>query len=206
MLKIWGRSNSINVQKVLWCCEELGLDYERIEAGHNFGVTDTPMYTAMNPNGLVPTIANGRFQLWESNVIVRYLAHTHGYDYLCPAEIEQRFDAERWMDWQATTLWPALRPIFVSLIRTPEHQRDQAAVSKAESQCASAMKILDAQLAGRPFVTGGSLTMGDIPVGAAVHRWYALDIERPHLPNLARWYDALCTRSAFSTTVMAPLS
>jgi glutathione S-transferase len=74
MLRIWGRTNSINVQKVLWCCHELGLDYERIDAGSDFGVTDTPEYVAMNPNRLVPTIDDGDIRLWESNVIVRYLA------------------------------------------------------------------------------------------------------------------------------------
>src|SRR5258705_2104404 len=112
MLRIWGRTNSINVQKVLWCCQELGLDYERIDAGNNFGVTDTPEYIAMNPNRLVPTIDDGDIQLWESNVIVRYLAQKHGDGRLCPADIATRFDAERWMDWQGTVLWPALRPLF----------------------------------------------------------------------------------------------
>jgi glutathione S-transferase len=112
MLKIWGRANSINVQKVLWCCGELGLDFERIDAGNEFGVTKTPEYCSLNPNGLVPTVEDGDFQLWESNVIVRYLAHKVGHNRLFPAETMTRFDAERWMDWQAT-VWPALRPLFI---------------------------------------------------------------------------------------------
>jgi glutathione S-transferase len=95
MLRIWGRTNSINVQKVLWCCHELSLDYERIDAGSDFGVTDTPEYRAMNPNRLVPTIDDGDIRLWESNVIVRYLAQKHDYGRLCPADIATRFDAER---------------------------------------------------------------------------------------------------------------
>lgn len=119
MLKIWGRANSINVQKVLWCCGELGLCFERINAGNEFGVTNTPAYRAMNPTGLVPTIEDGDFRLWESNVIVRYLARKDEKRRVYPSDIHSRFDAERWMDWQATLLWPALRPLFVQLIRTP---------------------------------------------------------------------------------------
>lgn len=133
MLKIWGRANSINVQKVLRCCGELGLQYDRIDAGHEFGVTKTPQYRVLNPNGLVPTIEDGDFQLWESNVIVRYLAQKSGHGRLYPADIKTGFDAERWMDWQTTVFWPALRPLFIELIRTPPAKRDATVISRAES-------------------------------------------------------------------------
>ena len=93
MLKIWGRANSINVQKVLWCCGELGLRYERIDAGNEFGLTKSPEYRALNPNALVPTIEDGDFQLWESNVIVRYLAQKCQNSCLCPVDITTRFDS-----------------------------------------------------------------------------------------------------------------
>jgi glutathione S-transferase len=42
--------------KVLWLMEELGLSYERIDAGGAFGRTKEPEYRAMNPMGLVPTL------------------------------------------------------------------------------------------------------------------------------------------------------
>src|SRR5829696_9275573 len=126
MLTLWGRVNSINVQKVHWCLKELGLAYDRIEAGREFGVVDTPEYRRMNPNGLVPTIEDDGFVLWESNVIVRYLAARHGAGRLYPDDLRVRFDAERWMDWQATTLWPALRPVFIGLVRTPVAERDSS--------------------------------------------------------------------------------
>src|SRR5260370_414348 len=162
MLRIWGRTNSVNVQKVLWCWHELGLDYQRIDAGNDFGVTDTPEYIAMNPNRLVPTIDDGDIQLWESNVIVRYLAQKHGDGWLCPADIATRFDAERWMDWQATVFWPALRPLFIALIRAPQ-QHDAAVISKGESLSLSALRVLDARLSHRTFLAGDAFSMGDIP-------------------------------------------
>jgi glutathione S-transferase len=206
MLKIWGRTNSINVQKVLWCCHELGLDYERIDAGLHFGVNDTPEYSAMNPTGLVPTIEDGDFQLGESNVIVRYLSHKHSTGGLCPADIATRFDAERWMDWQTAQFWAVLRPLYIALIRTPAAQRDAGVISRAEKLSISAVRILDARLADRPFLAGDVFTMGDIPAAVTVHRWYCLDIGRPEMRNVMRWYDRMRERPAFRRIVMTPLS
>ena len=124
MLKIWGRNNSVNVQKVLWCCEEMGLQYERIDAGGSFGVVNTPQYRELNPNGLVPTIEDDGFVLWESNAIVRYLAAKHSAGKLWPEDLKIRAEADKWMDWQNTTFWPTFRPLFWNLVRTPVDQRD----------------------------------------------------------------------------------
>jgi glutathione S-transferase len=206
MLKIWGRANSINVQKVLWCCGELGLEYERIDAGNEFKVNKTTEYRALNPNGLVPTIEDGHVKLWESNVIVRYLAHKKGNGRLCPADIGTRFDAERWMDWQATTFWPVLRPLFIELIRTPPAKRDAEIISKGKNLSLAAARILNDRLADRTFLAGDLFSMGDIPAAATVHRWYALDIEHPELRNLQRWYDRMTQRKPFRDAVMRPLS
>jgi glutathione S-transferase len=206
MLKVWGRANSINVQKVLWCCGELGLEYERIDAGNDFGVTNTPTYRALNPNGLIPTIDDGDVQLWESNVIVRYLAHKSGDSRLCPADIKTRFDAERWMDWQATVFWPALRPLFIELIWTQPAKRNAAVISRGEDLSLAALRILDARLADRRFLAGQAFSMGDIPVAATVHRWYALDICHPELPNVQGWYEQIKERRPFQEVVMTPLS
>jgi glutathione S-transferase len=205
MLKIWGRANSINVQKVLWCCGELGLQYDRIDAGNEFGVIKTPEYRALNPNALVPTIEDGDFQLWESNVIVRYLAQKSQDNRLCPADITTRFDAERWMDWQATVFWPALRPLFIELIRTPPANRDTSAIARGESLSLAAARILDARLSDRTFLAGESFSMGDIPAATTVHRWYALNIHHPELPNLQRWYQLMTQRQPFRDAVMTPL-
>ena len=206
MLKIWGRANSINVQKVLWCCGELGLRYERIDAGNEFGLTKSPEYRALNPNALVPTIEDGDFQLWESNVIVRYLAQKCQHSCLCPVDITTRFDSERWMDWQATVFWPALRPLFIELIRTAPAKRDATVISRAESLSLAAARILDARLSDRTFLAGDAFSMGDIPAATTVHRWYALDIYHPDLPNLYRWYQLMKERPSFRAVVMTPLS
>lgn len=206
MLTIWGRANSSNVQKVVWCCAELGLHYTRIDAGLEFGVNKTPEYLAMNPNAVVPTIDDDGYILWESNVIVRYLATRYGDGAFCPADPKERYLAERWMDWQQTTGWPPLRTVFQGLIRTPPEKRDNAAIERAQDQAKAAMAILDRHLAGRDYLEAGRFTMGDIPNGPTIYRWFALGNSREDLPNLARYHDRLAERPGFREHVMLPLS
>lgn len=205
-MKVWGRPNSINVQKVLWCCRELGLSPQRVVVGGEFGGTQEPGYVAMNPNQLVPTLEDDGFVLWESNVIVRYLAQKFRTAGLCPQDIRSRFDCERWMDWQATTLWPALRPVFIGLIRTSKEDFNSETQERDEAKCAGVLTLLDRSLSDRRFVGGDVFSMADIPIGVSVYRWYALDIVHPRLPNLRRWYDALTERPGFRSEVMLPLS
>lgn len=206
MLRIWGRKNSVNVQKVLWCAAELGLDFERIDAGGAFGRVRDPDYLAMNPNAMIPTIEDDGFVLWESNAIVRYLAAKHGAGTLCPSDLHARADADRWMDWQQTTIGPPMGPVFMGLIRTPEPDRDLKLIEASRAKAADAWRILDARLKGRDFVLGERLTMADIPLGCMTYRWYALPIERPELPSLKAWYDRLASRPAFQTHAMQPLT
>jgi len=206
MLVIWGRSNSVNVQKVLWCCEEMGLAYERIEAGLAFGVVNTPQYRALNPNGLVPTIDDDGFILWESNAIVRYLVAKHAAGTLWPADLKRRAEADRWMDWNNTTFWPAIRPLFHGLVRTAPEQRDPKALEDSRLKTADLARIVDTNLQAHEYLAGDRFTMGDIVLGCAVWRWMTLPIERPALSNLQRWCDALARRLPYQKIVMRPLS
>jgi glutathione S-transferase len=206
MLKIWGRANSINVQKVLWCCGELNVPFERIDAGLQFGINNTPEFKAKNPNALVPLIDDDGFVLWESQAIVRYLARKHGLGSLCPPDLKVCADADRWMDWNATTVWPNLRPIFWNLVRTEPAKRDMPLVATALKGLTASMAILDAHLAGRQFVTGANFTMGDIPLGASIQRWFKMDIERASLPHLAAYHKRLQARPAYAKHVDLPLT
>ncbi|MBM3359422.1 MAG: glutathione S-transferase family protein [Betaproteobacteria bacterium] len=206
MLKIWGRLNSINVQKVLWCCAELKLKYERVDAGMQFGVNNTPEYLAMNPNGLVPTINDDGLILWESHAIVRYLSRKHGKGTLWPTDEKACADADRWMEWYSTTVWPNLRPVFWNLVRMAPDKRDMAAVEDGRKKLAANFDIVNRHLASRQYIAGGALTMGDIPMGVAVHRWFALPIERPAHPNLEAYYGRLKQRAGYKEFCALPLT
>ena len=205
MLKILGRNTSSNVQKVLWCCGELALPFERADLGGPFGGNKEPAYLALNPNGLIPTVDDEGFVLWESNAIVRYLSAKHGTGTLYPSDARVRADADRWMDWQATTLGPALTPLFLGLIRTPPDKRDNALIEAHRQKTAAAFEILDRHLAGRRYMAGDSLTMGDIPLGIMAYRWFSFAVERPEHKNARAWYERLTERPAFRQHVMIPI-
>jgi len=206
MLKIWGRDNSVNVQKALWCCEEMGVQYQRIDAGGTFGVVNTPQYRALNPNGLVPTIEDGPFVLWESNTIVRYLTAKHSPGKLWPEDLKVRAEADKWMDWTNTTFWPTFRPLFWNLVRTPVDKRDEEAIEESRLKTAEILDFLDAHLKNRAYIAGDDLTMGDIPMGCAIWRWLSVPVERPSLPNIQHWFGNLRQRPAYQTVVMLPIS
>jgi glutathione S-transferase len=206
MLTLWGRTNSINVQKVQWCLEELGLAYKRIDAGREFGIVDTPEYRRMNPNALVPTIEDDGFVLWESNAIVRYLAAKHGAGTLWPEALQARADADRWMDWQATAFTPAQGPAFHGLIRAAPEGRDDAAIAQSIAKAEPFAALLDAHLGGRRFVTGDAFTAGDIAVGAAVHRWHNLPTAREKRPNIERYHAELLKRPAAAKVLVTPIT
>ena len=206
MLKIWGRKNSINVQKVLWACGELALPIERVDAGMAFGINNTPEYKAMNPNGLVPLMNDDGFLLWESHAIVRYLARKYGVGALCPADPQVAADADRWMEWYSTTLWLNLKPVFWNLIRTPPEKRDMPLVESSLKLLTANLQVVDAWLAQREYMAGTSFSMGDIPMGVSAFRWYNMPIARPALKHLDAWYARLCSRPAFQQHCMLPLT
>jgi glutathione S-transferase len=202
MLKIWGRNTSINVQKAMWAVGELGIAHQRIDIGGPFGKNDEPAYLAKNPNGLVPTLEEDDFLLWESNSVVRYLASKYGAGTLEPADLRERASAGRWMDWQLTVCAPAIHGLFWGLIRTPPDKRDHAHIDTSKEKTTAAMKILDTQLGKTAFVAGNTFSMGDIPVGLIAYRYRRLVPDRS-FDNLERWYAGIEQRPAFKEHVLA---
>jgi glutathione S-transferase len=208
-LTIWGRPNSVNVQKVLWCLAELDVPFERIDAGMQFGRNTESDYLAMNPNGRVPTLVEGDFVLWESNSIMRYLCLAHGpQSSIYPHEPRQRAAVDRWLDWTLSTVQPIERPVFWGLVRTPPAERDMLALQKAADAVAEVVwKTLDRQLATRRYVEGDAFTLADIALGAYARRWFGIEgVEKPELPQLVRWFASLEGRPGFVRYVAPPLS
>jgi glutathione S-transferase len=205
MIRVWGRGNSVNVQKVMWTIAELGLAHERLDVGGPFGGIDAA-FEARNPNRLIPVIEDQGTVVWESNAIVRYLAARWGQGTLWHPDPSRRAQADMWMDWQQTTIQPNLSPLFLGLIRTPEQQRDGPALAAAAKRLCVSFEMLDAHLEERTHIAGETLSVGDIPLGAVTYRFLHLPIERPALPNLQRWYERLAARATFRTHVMIPLT
>ena len=203
MLKIWGRKNSANVQKVMWAIGELKLAHERIDIAGAFGRNREPAYLALNPNGIVPTLEDGDFVLWESNSIVRYLAGQHPDGGLAPDDPQARARAGQWMDWQLSVLGPAIGDAFWGLIRTPAAERDTASIEASIARTTAAIRILDGQLARTAYVAGDAFSMGDIPVGIFSYRFRELVPQRPALEHFERWYAAISRRQAFQDHILS---
>jgi glutathione S-transferase len=206
MLKIWGRTTSSNVQKVLWCCAELDIPYERVDWGGPFGGNDDPQYRKMNPNGRVPTVEDDGLIIWESNTICRYLCTTRGGERLYPLDPRARTRVERWMDWQLATPGGPMGALLQQLYRTKPEARDQKAIEAARQQALVAWKIADGALEGQPYLAGSGLTLAEITLGTLVYRWHVFPIERPELKNLRAWYERMRERPAFRTHIEIPIS
>lgn len=207
MLKVWGRKNSSNVRKVLWCIEELALEYERAEAGGEFGVVDSPEYRALNPNGRVPMLEDDGFVLWESNVIVRYLSAEYGSDTSWYQDDNRvRAQADKWMDWTTSSFAGAFRDMFWGILRTPAEQQDWVKINASIKTCAELLVIPDKALAEKPYLSGDEIGMGDIPLGSFIYAWFEMPIERPSMPHLEAWYERLKLRPAYRNAVMTALT
>src|SRR5712692_5237517 len=206
MLKIWGRATSSNVQKVLWCCAELNIPFDRVDHGGPFGGNRDPEYLKLNPNGLVPTVIDGDLVMWESNTICRYLAATRKGERLYPRDPALRTHVERWMDWQLSVVGTPMSGLLFGLVRTAPEARDQAAIEAARRRALAAWMIAEDALKNQPYLAGGDLSLAEIVLGTMVYRWFTLPIERPALPALHAWYERLRERPGFKTHIALPIT
>ena len=205
-LKILGRANSANVQKVMWLLTEMEIPGERVDIGGAFGGNREPEYLRMNPNGVVPTLVDGGHVVWESNTILRYLASTRGPTPLYPPDPFARSQVERWMDWQLGTFNATITPLFWGLIRTAPDKRDTQSIEQARIKTQQYMRVLDGVLAVREFAASDAFSLADIALGPQVYRWQEMPLEREPLGNVDRWYARLKTRPGFREHVMQGLS
>jgi len=230
VVTLFGRASSVNVQRVMWCCAEVGVGWDRVDVGGPFGGTATPAFLAMNPNAMVPVLRDGALVVWESNSIVRYLAEAYGGPRWYPADVRVRTLANQWMDWTLGILNPVLRTVYVGLVQTPAQRRERVArlvepgaagrgsspraslrrpyelhphaVAWALKHAGELWNRLDTHLADNRFVAGDAISMGDFAPGPWYHRWTQVPAERPRLPHLDAWYARLAERPAFRANVI----
>ena len=198
MLKIYGYPESINVRKVLWACEELDLPFERIDWGGRFASVSEPTFRALNPVGMVPVIDDSGTVVWESNVIVRYLASTRRRTDLLPTEPASRAHVEQWMDWQVSDFNNSWRVILQGLVRRNPEFENEAAIEKSAAQFSGMVGVIDGVL-GRTgaYIAGSQFTVADICIGLSIHRWRSIPWKWPTYANVDRYYERLLQRRGF---------
>ena len=200
-LKILGRITSINVRKVLWACDELGLVYSRNDAD-----TSDPAFLALNPNAQVPVLIDGAVTLWESNTILRYLANAHGGEALYPRDPVACARVDQWLDWQASDLNPAWSYAFLALARGSEAHNIPLMIERSVARWTQLMQVLDGHLAARAYVAGDAFSLADIAVGLSVTRWLATPFPKPDLPAVAAYHAGLSQRPAFAAYGLAGIA
>ncbi|NVO54837.1 glutathione S-transferase family protein [Rhodobacteraceae bacterium B1Z28] len=204
MLRIWGRKTSSNVQALMWCVGELGLEYERHDVGHRFGGLDTAEFHNLNPNRTIPVLQDGKNPpLWETGPILRYLANQYGDDTFWPKDPVRRAAVDKWAEWAKLNVAMAFTaPIFWRVVRTASSERDEVAITQAIAALESKLRIANSVLAKSACIAGPELTLADVQLGHVLFRYYDIDIPRAPLPHLRRYYDELTDRPAFQQHVM----
>lgn len=208
MITVWGRNNSTNTKKVLWTLEELGLPYEQVMAGMEYGKNTDAGFLALNPNGLVPLLQDGETDLilWESNAIVRYLAAQYGEGRLWPPVPAKRAIGDKWLDWANQTLAPVHRVLLTGLVRTPEEKRDHSTLYEKQLQCEELLLLMDEALADQPWFSGGQFGLGDIALAPFIWNLDHMGLPWQPRPNLERWKEQLAKRPAYEKIVMIEVS
>ncbi|EIX9760172.1 glutathione S-transferase family protein [Klebsiella pneumoniae] len=204
MLTIWGRKTSSNVQALMWCVGELGLDYLRFDVGHRYGGTDGEAFYQLNPNRTVPVLQDGdNPPLWETGAILRYLASRYANEAFWPGDLLARTEVDRWAEWSKQNIALGFTaPVFWRVVRTPAAERDPQAIAAAVTTLEQKLAIAEARLAGSRYLVGDTFTLADIQFGHVLYRYFAIDIPRRPLPHLAAYYARLTARPAFRQHVM----
>jgi glutathione S-transferase len=200
MIRLLGRQTSGNVQKVIFCLEELGLPYAREDYGRQFGNTLTDAYRKLNPTAKVPTLIDGDLVIWESHTILRYLAALHG-PALTGATPAERTTVERWMDWLLGALNTPYVAVFKDVKKEPAERAPDFAAQSAD--LVAQLKILDGHIAGREWFALDRLTLADVALGSIVKRCLEFAVERPRYAELERWQAAIDARPAFAVAIGA---
>ena len=203
-MKLWGRSSAFNVQKALWLLGELHLDFDHEQVGGAYGGLDDPAFLRMNPHGRVPVLRDGDAIVWESHSVLRYLAARYGAEPLWPADPAARSHVDRWMDWSLASLQPAFMRLFWGYFRTPPERWNRAGLQPAIDECDGFFRLLDGELAARPYLAGADFTLADIPAGTALYRYFNMGQPVPRHANVDAWYGRLCAREAYRRVIMVP--
>ncbi|WP_255215148.1 glutathione binding-like protein [Paraburkholderia youngii] len=196
-ITVLGRNTSSNVQKVMWLLAEINRGCERIDVGGKYGGKKGGATLATTRTASSRRSIHGDIVIWESNTILRYLANVFRLSELYPNGHAERANVERWMDWQLSSFGPANVLLYQSIVRTPIAERNEDVIEQHRARNATHLAILEQTPSNHRFIAGDKFTLGDVSMGALVHRWFKLSVMRPDHPHLRGCYDSMCERRPF---------
>jgi glutathione S-transferase len=191
--------------KPLVVANYLNLDYTLHVLDPRKGDFQKPEYAAINPNRRQPTLRDGEYIVWESNAIQQYLAMQKPESGLLPRDERARLDVTRWQFWDLAHWDPHCGAYTFEYVAKPQvlgiHEPDMAVLAKAEEQFNRSAKVLDAQLRGKKYVTGDTLTVADFTLAGALVHAATAKIPLAQYPEIARWLASLQALPAWQKTV-----
>jgi glutathione S-transferase len=191
--------------KVMAVANHLGLDYALRMVDLRKGDQKTPEYAALNPNMRMPTLKEGDFVLWESNAILQYLALKMPDSGLLPKDERSRLDVTRWQFWENAHWHPACAVFAFEYVAKKLafgiNEPDMSEIAKGTEPFHRAARVLDAQLTGKKFVTGGTLTLADFSIGAAMNLAVMAHYPIEPYDQIKRWFATLSELPAWQQTL-----
>jgi GST-like protein len=193
MLKFY-YSPAPNPAKVALFLEESGLPYEMVPVDTRRGDQFKPDFLVLNPNAKVPLIVDGDVRVFDSNAILLYLAEQTGQ--FLPKDPKARGDLLSWLFFIATGIGPYSGQAVHFRHHAPKGI--DYAVERYLFEARRHYGILDAQVAGNPYLLGAEYTIVDmaawgwaraVPFVLGEDAWTTL-------PNLKRWFDSVNARPA----------
>ena len=196
MLQLYGNPAS-RAMRCLWMLEEIGEPYQLVEKSTRADDLQTADYLRLNPNARIPTLVDGDVVIWEFMAINLYLAQKYEGPMRCSAP-EVLGIAAQWSFWAMLEMEELLLDLLIHRALLPEFTRDPSHAERAELLLQKPLGVLNAALAGREFLSGGSFTVADLNVASILVWGKMARLGLSAHSEVKRWLDGCLARPAYS--------
>lgn len=189
-MKLYTNPLSPNCRKVHAFAKHIGCALEVVTMDIRNNSTKEPAYLAMNPNGKIPTLMDGNRPLWESNVIMAYLAGKQGADAVWPKNDDARLEVMKWMSWESCHFAPAISKVISQVIFAPMRGAtpDQKIIDHGIEDFRKYGAVANGQLEKTKFLTGDRPTVADFAVAVWLGYEQICKLPVSEYTHLSRWW------------------
>ncbi len=192
MIKLYGIPLSNNVNKVRYCLNCLGLEYELIPTNPIQGETQTESFLKINPVGKIPALEDNGFPIFESNAIIKYLASKSNSP-IYPQDLKQRVVVDEWMDFASIHIGNGITRVMFNRLMAPMMGKevDENSLQAGLEFLAKYLPVCDKQLAKNKYLAGANFTLTDINLLAVIDPCELIQVPLTSYPNLTKWRNNL---------------
>ena len=199
-MKLYSNKLSPNAKRVRVCANELGINVNVVELDFAKGDPRRPEYLAKNPMGKVPTLEDDDgYLLWESPAIMTYLASKNPQKNLFPNDARGRAETVRWLFWNASHYEHAIYGVAIEKMIKPMMggQPDTLRIDVCTKDFERYAPVLDAHLAGKPWVAGSDFTVADISLAVVTEMAFGCGLDVAKFPNIKAWFGRVSERDSW---------